>query len=221
MKQDVRVLIAKRAAMELQKDWVVNLGTGIPALVADFIDESKNIYFQAENGFLGVGAASPPDKIDPYMVNAASICCEIVPGGSFFDSAASFMMIRGGRLNATILGSMQVSQTGDFANWTLPGKDMLGMGGALDLACGNIKPVIITMQHVSAKGEAKILAECTIPLTGRGVVDTLITEFAVFYFRNGRMFLEEINPEVSLEELKRMTPAEYEVSRELKSMEVK
>ena len=219
MEQDFRIQIAKRAAMELQEGWVVNLGIGIPIMVADYVDQAKNIYFQSDNGLLGMGCVSPEDRIDPYVCNALGMYCDMVEGGSFFDSVASFAMIRGGHLDAVIMGSMQVSQNGDFANWMLPGKDMLGMGGALDLAAG-VKKIIITMQHVSAQGEAKILPQCTLPLTAPGAVDTLITEYAVFYFRGGSMTLKEISPAISLDDLKRITPAEYAISPDLRSMTV-
>lgn len=219
MAEDVKIRIAKRAAKELNDGDIVNLGVGIPVMVADYLGQDKKIYLQAENGILGLGPSPKEEEFDPFIINAARKPATVVPGASFFDSSLAFGIIRGGHLNATIIGALQVSQGGDLANWVLPGKDLLGMGGAMDLVVG-AKKVIVVMQHVSPKGEPKIFPECTIPLTAPAAVDVLITEFAVFSFKDGRMTLEEIDPELSLEELKKLTPADYLISPDLKPMEI-
>lgn len=216
MAEDIRRLIAKRAVKELKAGNVVNLGVGIPVLVADYIDD-ESIFLQSENGILGVGPSPNEKQIDPFIINAARKPASVVPGASFCDSAASFGMIRGGHLDVTIIGAMQVSQYGDLANWDLPGSDLLGMGGAMDLVVG-AKKVIILMQHTSPTGQPKILPKCTIPLTAAAAVDLLITEFAVFSFENKRMILTEINSEITLEKIKQITPAEYVVSQQLKQI---
>lgn len=219
MVEDVKKKIALRAMKELKEGDVVNLGVGIPVLVADFIKKENNIFLQAENGILGIGPSPTEEQFDPSIINAARKPATVVSGASFFDSSVSFGMIRGGHLDVTIIGAMQVSEKGDLANWMLPGKDLLGMGGAMDLSIG-AKKVIVLMQHTSPKGEPKILSECNIPLTAKGAVDILITEYAVFKFENEKMFLIEIDPGITLEKLKRITPAEYTISSNLKQMEI-
>ncbi|HHW43931.1 MAG TPA: CoA transferase subunit B [Desulfotomaculum sp.] len=219
MSIDSKVRIARRAAMELKDGWVVNLGVGIPTLVANYLPAGRRIFFQSENGILGVGPSPSPEEVDPDIINAGRQPVTIIPGGSFFDSAVSFGMIRGGHLDATIIGALEVSERGDIANWILPGKDVLGMGGAMDLVVGARK-VIVATQHVAKGGKPKILPECSLPITAPAAAHMIITEYAVFSFKDGRMVLEEIAPDITLSELKKITPANYEVSAELRLMEV-
>jgi 3-oxoacid CoA-transferase B subunit len=214
---DIRHRIAKRAADELEKYDVVNLGVGIPVLVVEHLDKNKEIIFQSENGMLGVGPEPTPEQFDPFIINAGRKPATVITGASFSDSSVSFGIIRGGHLDVTIIGALQVSETGDIANWVLPGKDILGMGGAMDLVVG-AKKVIVAMQHISPKGERKILKECTIPLTAPRAAHVIITEFALFRFCEGKMYLEEIDSSVTLDEVRDMTPASYEVSVNLKTM---
>ena len=218
MTGDVRHKIAKRAADELEANNVVNLGVGIPVLVVEYLDKGKGIIFQSENGILGVGPEPTPEEFDPFIVNAGRRPATVVTGASYSDSAAAFGLIRGGHLDATIIGALQVNERGDIANWVLPGKDILGMGGAMDLVVG-AKKVIVTMQHISPKGDRKILPECTIPLTAPKAAHVIITECALFRFRGGKMILEEIDPDMTLDEIKDITPAAYEVSPDLKKMQ--
>ncbi len=211
--------IAQRIAREFsemskEKDLFVNLGVGIPTMVADYID-SKRVFLHAENGMLGVGPAACDRECDPLLINAGRIKVTETLGCSYFDSSVSFGMIRGGHVDATVIGAFEVDQKGNVANWIIPNGKMLGVGGAMDLVTG-AKKVYIAMQHVSKKGVPKILTKCKLPITGYGKVFTIVTEYALFRFIEQKMHLEEICSEITLEELKGITPAEYVVSDELK-----
>jgi len=213
-----KIRIAKRAAEEIPDGMVVNLGVGIPTLVANYV-AGKKVYLQSENGILGVGPYPEPGQEDLELINAGRKHVTVLPGASFFDSAESFGQIRGGHIGCTIIGCLQVSESGDLANWLVPGKDVLGVGGAMDLVTGSAK-VIIATQHTTKDGGAKIIPECTLPLTARQAVDMIITEYAVFHFEAGRLVLDEITSDTTLEEISRMTTAKYAVSPQLKVREV-
>jgi 3-oxoacid CoA-transferase B subunit len=213
-----KVRIAKRAAAELRDGMVVNLGVGIPTLVANYVADKK-VYLQSENGILGVGPYPASGQEDRDLINAGRKHVTIVPGASFFDSAQSFAQIRGGHIQCTIIGGLQVSETGDLANWLVPGKDVLGVGGAMDLVVGAPK-VIIATQHTTKDGEAKIMQHCTLPLTAKEAVDMIITEYAVFHFAGGQLILDEITADTSLDEIRAMTTAKYLVSPDLVIREV-
>ncbi|MEH6947637.1 3-oxoacid CoA-transferase subunit B [Peribacillus asahii] len=210
--ESIRHYIAWRAAQEL-KTGIVNLGIGIPTLVADYLTPGK-VTLHSENGILGVGAAPAEGFVDRDLINAGKQPITQLPHTSFFDSSLSFAMMRGGHLDATVIGALQVAENGDIASWAIPGKDVLGVGGVMDLVAG-AKKVIVTTTHLNAKGEPKILPRCTYPLTAKGRVDTVITEYAVFKIRSGQLYLEEIVAGISLDELKQITPASYEVSANL------
>lgn len=200
-----KVLIAKRVAKELKDGYMVNLGIGLPTLVADFLE--ADVTLQSENGILGLGPKPDDDKIDIDISNAGGQPVTIVPGGMYFDSAYSFSLIRGGHVDVTVLGGLQVDENANLANWMIPGKMVPGMGGAMDLVTGS-KKVIITMLH-TIKGHPKILNQCTLPLTAQGVVDMIVTEMGVFEFINNRLTLTELSIGVTLEEIKSVTPADY------------
>lgn len=200
---DAKVVIAKRVAKELHDGDVVNLGIGLPTLVANYIPADMDITFQSENGFLGLGPAPDADKIDMELVNAGGQPVTIVPGGCYFDSCTSFGIIRGGHVDATVLGALQVDEKGSLANWKIPGKMVPGMGGAMDLVVG-AKKVIIAMQHTQ-KGEHKILKACTLPLTAKEQVNLIITELAVIEVTKDGLVLRELGPEATVEEVKQAT----------------
>ncbi|MDW5472581.1 3-oxoacid CoA-transferase subunit B [Staphylococcus equorum] len=214
-KQLQRKKIIQRAAQEIKSDMVINLGIGMPTLVANEInDHVENVFFQSENGLLGIGPYPTNEEVDPDLINAGKETVTAAKGASYFDNAESFAMIRGGHIDLAILGGMEVSQTGDLANYMIPGKLVKGMGGAMDLVVGAQKVVVI-MDHMNKHGESKIKAQCELPLTGAGVVNTLITDLAVFQFEDGVMKLVELQDGVTLEEVEANTEAQFEKSFEV------
>ena len=213
---DAKEIIATRVGQEFTDGDLVNLGIGIPTLVANHLPEGVHVILHSENGFVGLGPAANGDAI-PDLVNAGGKPCGMVPGTVFFDSATSFAIIRGGHVDATVLGGLQVDQHGNLANWMVPGKMVPGMGGAMDLVTG-AKHVIVAMEHATKDGGAKILKQCTLPLTAAGKVSAIITELAVFRFVDGRLVLTEIAPGVSIEEVRAKTEAEFEIAPDYREM---
>ena len=205
--------LAKRAAQELQDGFYVNLGIGIPTLVANHIPEGMTVTFQSENGMLGMGPFPYDDEVDPDLINAGKQTVTELPETSFFDSATSFAMIRGGHIDLTILGAMEVAENGDIANWMIPGKLVKGMGGAMDLVAG-VRRVVVVMEHANKHGESKVLKACNLPLTGTRVVDVIISTLGVFEVKpdGSGLILTELAPDVTLDEIAARTEAAYEVA---------
>ncbi|NQY94476.1 MAG: 3-oxoacid CoA-transferase subunit B [Campylobacteraceae bacterium] len=207
---DAKEIIAARVAQEFKDGDFVNLGIGLPTKAVDYISKEVHINLHSENGFAGIWDKATPETLDKDVVDAGGSNVVLQSGGLFFDSVTSFEIIRGGHLDMTVLGALEVDEEGNLANWKIPGKLLPGMGGAMDLVNG-AKKVIISMVH-TARGNPKILKKCTLPLTGKGVVDMIITEMGVFEFIDGKLVLTELTPGVSLEDIKALTPASYEVA---------
>lgn len=213
---DIKEIIAARVAKELKDGDVVNLGIGLPTMVANFLPEGVHIILQSENGIMGMGPAAEPGREDVDIINAGAQYVTVNPGAMFFDSATSFGIIRGGHVDATILGALEVDRHGNLSNWIVPGKMVPGMGGAMDLVVG-AKKVIIAMQHTQ-KGTHKILKECRLPYTAVGVVDMIITEMGVMEITGDGIVLKEVNPDYTVEQVQEATEAELIISPDLKPM---
>lgn len=216
-RSQIKPYIAKRVAKELHDGDVVNLGIGLPTMVPDFLDPSVSITLQSENGFIGLAAVDETNPDKDYIVNAGGAPAGIEKDGMFFDSATSFSIIRGGHVDATVLGSLQVDEKGNIANWIIPGKMVPGMGGAMDLVVG-AKKVIVAMEHTQ-KGAPKILKECTLPLTAKGQVNLIVTEMGVMEVTPEGIVLKEYNPEFTVEEIQAATEATLIIADDLKPIE--
>ena len=214
---EAKTIIASRVGQEMKDGDYVNLGIGIPSLVANYLPKGVHVTLQSENGFLGVGPSPEKGTEDPELTNASGQFVTIFPGASFFDSSVSFGIIRGGHVAATVLGALEVDEEGNLANWIIPGKMVPGMGGAMDLVVG-AKQVIVAMEH-TAKGRPKILKKCTLPLTAAKEVDLIVTELAVFRYLP-KLTLMELGPGATLEQVREATEADYDISPDLKAMNV-
>ncbi|KXO00532.1 succinyl-CoA:3-ketoacid-CoA transferase [Aequorivita aquimaris] len=209
--------IAQRIAKEVKDGYYVNLGIGIPTLVANFVRDDISVEFQSENGILGMGPFPYEGEEDPDLINAGKQTITALPGASFFDSAMSFGMIRGQHVDLTILGAMEVSQNGDIANWKIPGKMVKGMGGAMDLVA-SAENIIVAMMHTNREGESKLLKECSLPLTGVNCVKKIVTNLAVLEIKDGKFHLLERAPEVSIEEIQQATEGDLIINGEIAEM---
>ncbi len=216
-RKQIKEIIAKRVAKELKDGDVVNLGIGLPTMVPNYLEEGIDITLQSENGFIGIGPTPEEDKKDMYVVNAGGQPVTINKDGAFFDSSMSFTIIRGGHVDITVLGALQVDEKGNLANWMIPGKLVPGMGGAMDLVSG-AKKVIVAMEHTT-KGKAKILKECTLPLTAKKEVDLIVTEMGVIEVREDGLVLVEINDTFTIEDVSNATEATLTISDELRVMQ--
>jgi 3-oxoacid CoA-transferase subunit B len=212
-----REQIAQRIAKEMKDGYYVNLGIGIPTLVANYIPKGIEVMFQSENGILGMGEFPTEDKVDPDLINAGKQTVTVVKGASFFSSADSFAMIRGGHVDLTVLGAFEVDATGALASWMIPGKMVKGMGGAMDLVAG-AENIIVAMSHASKDGKSKILHKCSLPLTGVNCVSLVVTDLAVLRLEGGKFYLLERAPGVSVDEIKRLTEADLVVNGNVPEM---
>jgi len=210
--------IAQRIAKELQDGYYVNLGIGIPTLVANYIPKGINVTLQSENGLLGMGPFPTDDKVDADLINAGKQTVTMLPGSSLFSSAESFEMIRGRHVDLTVLGAMEVTDQGDIANWKIPGKMVKGMGGAMDLVAGTDN-IIVAMMHTNRAGASKLLKECSLPLTGKKCIKKVVTNLAYFTIENGAFVLREVAPGVSVEDVKKATEGKLIVADDVKEME--
>lgn len=214
-----REQLAQRISREIEDGFVVNLGIGIPTLVANYIPDDKDVMLQSENGLLGLGRFPTEEEVDADLINAGKQTVTARPGSSFFSSADSFAMIRGGHVDLTVLGAMQVDQNRSIANWMIPGKMVKGMGGAMDLVAG-AKRVVVAMQHVDRAGNPKLLKECSLPLTGTQCIDLVVTDFGAFGFNEKGFVLKEIAPGLEVKEVLEATGAPVDVSSEPKVMDI-
>ena len=214
-----KIGIAKRIAQELQDGWYVNLGIGIPTLVANYIPEGIDVTLQSENGLLGMGPFPTEENIDADLINAGKQTITTMPGSVFFDSSDSFAMIRAGKIQLTVLGAMEVGQNGDIANWKIPGKMVKGMGGAMDLVA-SAENIIVAMMHTNRAGESKILKKCSLPLTGVNCVTKIVTNLAVLEIKNGAFHLLERAPGVSVEEIQAATEGKLITTGDVPEMKI-